>query len=106
MTERISYTPEAQRQLDDLDNWITANAGPEISQQFISAIIDHIEGIPAFPGAGRNRDDVRPGVKTTSFRRRTLIAYEVVGCATDLTVIVLGIFHRGPDWETALREKE
>lgn len=45
-------------------------------------------------------------MKTTSFRRRTLIAYEVVGCATDLTVIVLGIFHRGPDWETALREKE
>ena len=106
MTERITYTPEAQQQLEDLDNWITANAGPEISQQFISAIIDHIEGIPAFPDAGRNRDDVRPGVTTTSFRRRTVVAYEVASSATGLTVIVLGVFHRGPDWETALREKE
>lgn len=35
----------------------------------MSAILDHIDGILRFPHAGRARDDVRQGMRTTSFKK-------------------------------------
>src|SRR5687767_12618878 len=61
MTGRINLTPEAERQLNEIDDWIAKNATAEIARRFISAILEHIEGILVFPLAGRPRDDVRPG---------------------------------------------
>ncbi|WP_248579843.1 type II toxin-antitoxin system RelE/ParE family toxin [Nocardioides sp. InS609-2] len=74
MTGRINYSPEAEQQLQDLDNWITQAASAEIAQQFVSAILDHIDAILVFPLAGQARDDVRPGMRTTTFKKRTLVA--------------------------------
>jgi plasmid stabilization system protein ParE len=66
MTGRINYTPEAEQQLDELDDWITKAASAEIAQQFVSAILDHSDGILVFPLAGRACDEVRPGMRTTT----------------------------------------
>jgi toxin ParE1/3/4 len=82
MTGRINYSPQAQQQLNALDDWITENASRDVAQRFISSILDCIDGILVFPPAGRARagrarDDVRPGMRTTIFKKRTLIAYEV-----------------------------
>jgi toxin ParE1/3/4 len=77
MTGRINYTPEAQQQLNALDDWITEKASRDVAQRFVSAILDCIDGILVFPRGGRARDDVRPGMRTTTFKKRTLIAYEV-----------------------------
>ena len=49
MTGRINYTPEAEQQLNELDDWITRAASAEIAQRFVSAILDHIDGILVFP---------------------------------------------------------
>ncbi len=106
MTGRIHYTPEAQQQLNALDDWITNAASAETGQRFVSAILDHIDGIRAFPLAGRARDDVRPGMRTTTFKRRTLVAYEVDDSSGELVVNILGVFHGGQDWETALGADE
>ena len=77
MTGRINYSPEADKQLNELDNWITQAASAEIARRFVLAILNHIDGILVFPLAGRARDDVRPGMRTTTFKRDTLVAYEV-----------------------------
>lgn len=77
MTGRIHLTPEAERQLNQLDEWITEKASAAVARRFVSAILDRIDGILAFPLGGRARDDVRPGMRTTTFKKRTLIAYEV-----------------------------
>jgi toxin ParE1/3/4 len=105
MTGRINYTPEAQQQLNALDDWITEKATREVAQRFVSAILDCIDGILVFPRAGRARDDVRPGMRTTPFKKRTLIAYEVDESSGELVVNVLGVFHGGQDWEAALRDE-
>jgi plasmid stabilization system protein ParE len=105
MTGRINYTPEAQRQLHALDDWITEKASSDVAQHFVSAILDCIDGILVFPRAGRARDDVRPGMRTTTFKKRTLIAYEVEESSSDLVVNILGVFHGGQDWEAALRDE-
>src|SRR3954449_4744433 len=105
MTGRIDYTPEAQQQLNALDDWITGKASSDVAQHFVSAILDYIDGILVFPLAGRARDDVRPGMRTTTFKKRTLIAYEVDESSGDLVVNILGVFHGGQDWEAALRDE-
>lgn len=104
MTGRIEFTFEAERQLNELDDWITKAASSDIAQRFVSAILDHIETIPAFPYAGRARDDVQPGMRSTTFRKRTLVAYEVDESFGELVVNILGVFHGGQDWEAALGE--
>lgn len=104
MTGRINYTPEAQRQLNELDDWITKAASAEVAQRFVSALLDHIDGIQAFPLAGRARDDARPGMRTSTYKKRTLVAYEVDESSGELVINILGVFHRGQDWEAALGE--
>ena len=104
MTGRINYTPEAERQLNELDDWITNAASADIARRFVSAILDHIDGILLFPLAGRPHDDVRPGMRTSTYKKKTLVAYEVDESAGELVVNILGVFHGGQDWESALRE--
>jgi toxin ParE1/3/4 len=106
VTGRINYTPEAQQQLNQLDDWITQATSAEIARRFVSAILDHIDGILIFPLAGRPRDDVRAGMRTTTFRKRTLVAYEVDESSGELVVNILGVFHGGLDWESALGEDQ
>jgi len=103
MTGRIHYTPEAEQQLTDLGEWITQKASADTAARFVRAIFDHIDTILMFPLAGRGRDDVRPGIRTTTFKKRTLIAYEVNATPDELVVNVLGVFHGGQDWQAALR---
>ncbi|MGH3348571.1 MAG: type II toxin-antitoxin system RelE/ParE family toxin [Nocardioides sp.] len=66
MTGQIHYTPEAQRQLNALDDWITKAASADTAQRFVAAILEHIDGILVFPLAGRARDDVRAGMRATT----------------------------------------
>jgi toxin ParE1/3/4 len=70
----------------------------------VSAVLDHIDGIATFPFAGRARDDVRSGMRTTTFKKRTVIAYVVDDRSGDRVITVLGVFHGGQDWEHALSD--
>ncbi|WP_210651141.1 type II toxin-antitoxin system RelE/ParE family toxin [Nocardioides sp. SYSU D00065] len=106
MTGRINFTPEAERQLNIIDDWIAANTTAHVARRFVSAILDHIDGILVFPVAGRPRDDVRPGIRTTTFKKRTIIAYEVDESSGAVVVNVVGVFHAGQDWEGALSADE
>ncbi len=38
-------------------------------------------------------------------RKQTLIAYDVVESSDELVVNIIGVFHGGQDWESALRER-
>jgi toxin ParE1/3/4 len=63
MTGRTNCTPQAEQQLDEVDDWITKAASAEIAQQFVSAILHHSDGILVFPLAGRACDEVRSGMR-------------------------------------------
>lgn len=106
MTGRINLTPEAERQLNEIDDWIAKTATADIARRFVSAILEHIDGILLFPLASRSRDDVRPGMRTTTYRKRTLVAYEVDESSGEVVVNVLGVFHGGQDWEATLNERQ
>ena len=103
MTGRISFTPEAERQLNEIDDWITTAANDDVAKRFVSTILHHIDGIVTFPLA---RDGVRPGMRTTTFKKRTVVAYLVDETLGEPVIIVLGVFHGGQDWERVLSQEQ
>ena len=58
------------------------------------------EGLALFPLRGVPRGDIRPGLRVTHHKERTLIAYAVDDDTR--TVSVLGIFYGGQDYEAVL----
>lgn len=106
MTGRVQYTPAAERHLEALGDWIAQAASVEVADRFVESIMDHVRGILIFPEAGRSRDDLRPGLRTTTYAKRTLVLYEADGAGDDLVINVVGVFHGGQDWEVALRSPD
>ncbi len=99
----VAFTPEAEEQLATLYRYIAA-ASPAIAERYTNAIITHCEGLDTVPNRGTRRDDVRPNLRITNYKRRTVIAFAVDDVA--LTVTIIGIFYGGQDYEAALQIDE
>ena len=95
---RVVFQPEAREHLEALNDYIAAAASPVVASKYIEAVISYCEKLAISPLRGTARDDVRVGLRVTSYRRRTVIAFAV----SDDRVDILGVFHGGRDWETAL----
>lgn len=100
MGHSIILTPEARDHLDAIYDYIAAAASPDIAQRFTDGILDHIGKLISFPRRGTMRDDLRPGLRTTAWRRRVTIAFAV----EDTAVVIVGIFYGGRDFESLLSE--
>lgn len=98
MTYRVLFTPEAEDHLDQLYRYIAEAADLTITARYVDAVIGYCEGLAEFPLRGRARDDIRTGLRTISYKKRTVIAFAV----RNDTVAILGIFHSGRDYETIL----
>ena len=95
----VIFTPEAQEQLVLLYQYISNVASPKIANNYVNAIADYCESQKNFPERGYKRDDIRPGLRTTHYKKRALIAF-----AVELNrVSVIGIFYGGQDYETDLK---
>ena len=98
----VVFTPEAEEQLAELYRYIEENATAAVALSYTSSVVECCEGLATFPLRGTPRDDVRPGLRTTAYKRRTEIAYTV----DDGKVSIIGVFHGGRDYETALQPDE
>jgi plasmid stabilization system protein ParE len=78
MTATVVFTPEAEEQLVALYRAIATAASPTIAARYTDAIVTYCEGLTTFPLRGVSRDDIRPGLRVISYRRRTVIAYAVM----------------------------
>lgn len=66
----------------------------------LSRSIATCERLALFPMRGVPREDIRPGLRVTHHRGRTIIAYGVDASARE--VAVLGVFHGGQDYGVVL----
>ncbi|WP_147482290.1 type II toxin-antitoxin system RelE/ParE family toxin, partial [Pseudomonas syringae] len=89
MAYSVEFAPEALDQLAALYRYIATAASPEIAQQYTDAIVTHCEELRTFPHRGNQRDDIRPGLRVTNYRKRVVIAFAVG--ATQVSI--LGIFY-------------
>ncbi|HEY4072506.1 MAG TPA: type II toxin-antitoxin system RelE/ParE family toxin [Herbaspirillum sp.] len=99
MQYAVIFTPEAQEQLAALYRHIAVAASQEIAQRYTNAIVTYCESLQDFPHRGTCRDDVRPGLRITNYKTRTVIAFAV---DSDL-VSIIGVFYGGQDYETVLQ---
>ena len=78
--------------------YISLVASPEIAASYTEAIIAHCEGLQDFPLRGTRRDDVRPGLRVTNYKKRAVITFTV----DEKRVSIIGIYYGGQDYESAL----
>ncbi|MBI3526142.1 MAG: type II toxin-antitoxin system RelE/ParE family toxin [Betaproteobacteria bacterium] len=95
----VVFTPEAQAQLAALYRYIASAASAEIAERYTSAIVTYCEALQTFPDRGARRDDIRPGLRITNYKKRTIIAFDVGGDR----VSIIGVFYGGQDYETVLQ---
>ena len=98
----VVFTSEAQAQLTELYLWIATDASPEIAARYTDAVIVRCEALSTFPERGTARDDIRPGLRITSYRKRTVIAFTVDADRVAIT----GVFHSGQDYEAVLEPED
>jgi plasmid stabilization system protein ParE len=102
MSSTVVFTPEAETQLVELYGYIAAAASPEIAVRFTEGIVAYCESLSTFPNRGNRRDDIRPGLRVTSYRKRVAIAFHV----DEDAVNIIGVFYGGQDYESLLSAEE
>ena len=95
----VVFTPEAQEQLAAIYRHIAAAASPAIAERYVGAVITYCEGLQTFPHRGTCRDDIRPGLRVTNYKKRVAIAFDVDA----ERVSILGVFYGGQNYEAAFQ---
>lgn len=75
-----------------------SSAAPGVAARYTDAIVAHCEKLETFPLRSVQRDDIRPGLRITNYRKRAVIAYSV----EDARISIIGVFYGGQDYEAAL----
>ncbi|MBO9538531.1 type II toxin-antitoxin system RelE/ParE family toxin [Herbaspirillum sp.] len=102
MNYRVVFSPETLEQLAELYRYIAEAASPDVAAQYTEALVSHCESLSTLPLRGTQRDDVRPGLRMTNYKKRTVIAFDV-----DAEVVsIIGIFYGGQNYETILRDDD
>ena len=100
MSYRVVFSLEVQEQLTELYRYIAEAASPDIAAQYTEAIVSYCESLRTFPLRGTRRDDVRPGLRITNYKKRAVIAFDV-----DADVVsIIGVFYGGQNYETILHD--
>ena len=82
--------------------YIAERRSPAVAERYTRAVVETCEGLAHFPMRGVPREDIRPGIRVTPHKGRTLIAYAVD--ANSRTVSILGVLYGGQDLDGALAE--
>lgn len=101
MSYRVIFTPEAEEQLVLLHRYISAAGSLINARRYTDAIVNYCESLSEFPERGTRRDDLRPGLRITNYRGRTVIAFEII----DDAVAILGVFYGGQDYQSLMSEE-
>ena len=94
----VFIDPFAQQDLIHIYNVIAELGGPAPGAAFVEQIIAHCMKFDLASERGNRRDDIRPGLRITGYRRRVTIAFSV----TETRVEILRVFYGGVDWEPLL----
>lgn len=78
-----------------------SSAAPSVAARYTEAIVAHCEKLSTFPLRGFQRDDIRPGLRVTNYRKRAVIAYSV----DDKCVSIIGVFYGGQNYEATFKEE-
>ncbi len=91
MAREVIFSPEALKDLFALYDYIAADSGADRARNYTDRIVTTCRNLATFPERGTPRDDLRPGLRTTTYRRRVIIAFHI----TSTRVVVDRILYGG-----------
>jgi toxin ParE1/3/4 len=103
VTREVTFAPEALADLYKLYDDIALDGGAGRAQSYTDRIMAHCLGLVMFPERGTRRDDLRPGLRITTYRRRVTIAFHITVTTVTIDRILYGgrdltvIFDKGDD---------
>src|SRR5258705_10430439 len=92
----VVFTPEAEAQLTELYGYIAIAASPDIAARYTDAIVTYCERLRTFPHRGISRDDIRPGLRITGYRKRVVFSFDVDADQVN----IFGLYYGVQDPET------
>lgn len=104
MTWKVVFSRRSQEQLLALHEYVAMEAGTPVAESYTDAIAEFCHSLTTFPQRGMRRDDLRPGLRVTNYRKRVVIAFAVDADIEE--VAILSIFHGGQDYEAAMSGPE
>jgi toxin ParE1/3/4 len=96
---KVEFTLLAERQLENLYNYIADHSSEQIAERYITRIMISCEKLAEFPNRGTRHDDILSGLRTVGFERRVTIAFLV----SPDTVLIEGMFYGGQDFAARFR---
>jgi toxin ParE1/3/4 len=90
VTREAVFAPEAFEDLRKLYDDIALDAGAGRAQSYTERIVAHCLDLVTFPERGTRRDDLRPGLRTTTYRGRVTIAFHITATAVIIDRILYG----------------
>lgn len=94
----VDFSPEALTQLRRLFRYIAEVATPMVAAQSTDSIVSYCESLRTFPERGVRRDDIRPNLRMTYYRKRVAIAFVV----REEGIGIVGIFYGGQVYQARL----
>lgn len=94
---RVEYSDTASEQIEALYLHLAHEANPDIAHRYVGGLVDFCDSFELFPDRGNKRDDIRPGLRVTNYRKRTVVAFAVDHEAQ--VVQILEVYHGGQDYE-------
>jgi toxin ParE1/3/4 len=79
MTYNVQLSAIAIEDLIALHQWVSVEADIRTANDYLARIEERIEALADFPHRGSPGDDLVAGLRTLTFERRVLIAYNVDG---------------------------
>jgi plasmid stabilization system protein ParE len=101
MAYTVVFAPEAEDQLEELYLYIADQASSTVAERYTGAVVSCCEGLGLFPHRGVPREDIRPGLRLTNYKGRTVIAFAVDDAGRKVSIV--GVFYGGRDYESDLR---
>lgn len=100
MSYEVFFLTDAEEDLNNLFDFIADQSGAVTAYKYVGRIEAFCLKLADFPNRGLSRDDLAPGLRTTSFERRALIAYRIDGN----NVLIVRVFAAGRDYEGELSD--
>lgn len=97
MARAVVFSPEARDELLELYDYVAGRGAPNAAMTYVLRLEARCLALADFPEQGRQRDDIRTGLRVLGFERRTMIAFHL----TPTDVVIDRILHGGRDMHSA-----
>jgi toxin ParE1/3/4 len=99
----VQFTEIAVLDIDDIWSYLAITQGnPKVAQKVMDELRETFELLSDFPMMGRERNDLKQGIRRIVVRKRYIVLYRVI----DEGVLIERVVHGSRDLESLFQEPE